>query len=170
MIKLLLRTLLTYLMIASTPLFALPSDRQQPIRIEADNALIDENTGITLYRGNVQVFQGTLLIEAAELKLIQRNRQLVQMIAVGNPAHFQQQVSKQGTLSNAYGNKLDYQIKKQQLTISGNAKVINDQDTFSGERIVYDLKRSIVDAYGGKKPGDKGRIQMIIQPDTGSDN
>ena len=43
---------------------ALPDDRQQPIHISADNALRDEKKGITIYRGNVVLNQGSLHISA----------------------------------------------------------------------------------------------------------
>ena len=50
--------------IATPPVAALPDDRDQPIRIEADEALRDEKQGFTRYEGNVKMDQGSLHIEA----------------------------------------------------------------------------------------------------------
>ena len=51
-------------LLAAPLTFALPEDRDQPIRIEADEALRDEKQGFTRYRGHVKMDQGTLHIEA----------------------------------------------------------------------------------------------------------
>lgn len=42
---------------------ALPSDREQPINIEADHAQLDDETGVTQYKGDAILTQGTLRIE-----------------------------------------------------------------------------------------------------------
>ena len=39
---------------------ALPDDKNQPIHIEADEAVRDERTGLTLYRGNVEIYMGSV--------------------------------------------------------------------------------------------------------------
>ena len=46
---------------------ALPEDRDQPIRITADQALRDEKQGFTVYSGNVNMDQGTLHIDADKI-------------------------------------------------------------------------------------------------------
>ena len=42
---------------------ALPEDRDQPMRITADKAERDDINGVTIYRGNVVLIQGTLKLE-----------------------------------------------------------------------------------------------------------
>lgn len=143
--------------------FALPTDRQQPIHISADSAQIDDNTGTTTYKGNVLMTQGSLEIRAANVSLYRINDEVSQIIATGSPANFRQQPSSDQPITDAFGEKLDYQITNQTVTISGKARVEQAGDTFSGERIVYQMDKAIVNAYSGK--GSSGqRVQMVIQP------
>ncbi len=143
--------------------FALPTDRQQPIHISADSAQIDDNTGTTTYKGNVLITQGSLEIRAANVDLHRVNDDVSQIIATGSPANFRQQPSAGQAITDAYGEKLDYQITDQTVTITGKARVEQAGDTFSGERIVYQMNKAIVNAYSGN--GSSGqRVQMIIQP------
>lgn len=143
---------------------ALPEDRAQPIHISADSARIDDTTGITHYKGDVTIRQGTLQIEAEEVELYRSNGDIDRMVATGTrtAAHFRQKPAAEQPWTDAWGRQLEYEIKKQSLTISGNGKVQQGKDHFSGERIVYNIKRAIVNAFGGKE--GKGRVQMVIQP------
>jgi len=60
--------LLAVLFVAfSGTVLALPDDREQPIRITADQALRDEKQGFTEYTGNVRMDQGSLHIEADKI-------------------------------------------------------------------------------------------------------
>ncbi|MCV6591070.1 MAG: lipopolysaccharide transport periplasmic protein LptA [Marinobacterium sp.] len=156
---LVLSTLLT-----STFSFALPEDRNQPVHVSADSASIDEKTGITLYQGDVVISQGSLQINADQVKLYRSNSGIDRLVATGRQkaAHFRQKPAQDQPWTDAWGQTMEYDVSKQSLTISGNGKVQQGKDRFSGERIVYNIKRSIVNAFGGKQ--GKGRIQMIIQP------
>lgn len=151
-------------LLASSYSFALPEDRNQPIHISADSARIDDKTGVTHYKGDVSIRQGTLLIEAEQVELHRADGDIERLIATSarSAAHFRQKPAAEQPWTDAWGSKLEYEISKQSLTISGNGKVQQGKDKFSGERIVYNIKRSIVNAFGGKQ--GKGRVQMVIQP------
>ena len=150
---------------------ALPSDADQPIHIAANSASINDKTGITTYKGNVIIKQGTLLIEAAVVDMYRGNDGVDKLIAKGSPAHFRQKPSKTEPYSDAWGKHLVYQVKSRKLTITKSAKVIQGEDTFTGEKIIYDLENSIVDAFGNENPKDttsNGRVFMVIQPKKGA--
>ena len=150
------------LLTVSSVASALPEDRKKPIHIAADSAQIDEKTGVTTYTGNVLITQGTMKIQAAKVSLYQKNRAVDRIVATGSPAQFSQQASADQAVTDAFGNSLEYQVKQQTITISGNARVEQDKNKFSGERIVYQMDKARVNAYGGKDSGQ--RVQMIIQP------
>ena len=42
--------------------FALSTDREQPINIEADQAEADDNLGVAIYKGDVVIVQGSMRI------------------------------------------------------------------------------------------------------------
>ena len=142
---------------------ALPTDRDQPIYISADHARIDETKGTTDYTGNVEMTQGSMVINAARVDLYREKNEVSRVVATGSLAKFSQQPSADQPVTDAYGETLEYKISEQTVTITGKARVEQNQDTFSGERIVYQMDKAVVNAYSGK--GTKGqRVQMVIQP------
>lgn len=148
---------------------ALPEDRDQPIRVSADSATINDKTGITTYKGNVVITQGSLLIEAEHVELYRNDGGVEKLIAKGKPSHFRQQSRKDSPYSDAWGLNMLYMLDDEELTITREAKVIQGEDTFTGEKIVYDLSRSIVNAFGNAEGESEsatgsGRVNMIIQP------
>ena len=70
---------------------ALPDDRDQPIRIEADEALRDEKQGFTRYEGHVRMDQGSLHIEADQITIYHDDKEADRILATGSPARLQQQ-------------------------------------------------------------------------------
>jgi len=141
---------------------ALPDDRNQPIQIAADQATIDDAQGVTSYSGNVQIEQGSMKITASKVDLYRSNGDVNRILATGN-VHFQQQAASDKPVTNAYGERMDYSIDRREITITGQARVVQQKDTFTGQKIVYNLDRSLVNAFGGE--GEKGqRVQMVIQP------
>lgn len=148
---------------------ALPEDREKPIHVSADSASIDEKTGFTVYLGDVKITQGTLLIEADRVEL-QRGDEGVEVVtAYGEQAHFRQKPDVDKPYTDAWGDTIIYKVEKEHLTLKKNAKVISEQDTFTGDRILYNLKTSIVDAFSDTKEGSAGRVEMIIQPSKNKD-
>ena len=146
---------------------ALPDDREQPIYITADSAKINDNTGITTYKGNVIIKQGSLLIEGEHVDMYRGDEGVDKLIATGSLAHFRQRPNKGDPYSDAWGKHMVYQVDDQKLTITEDAKVIQAQDTFTGNKIIYDLDKSIVDAFGGVSTDENGtpeRVIMVIQP------
>lgn len=153
-------------LLISPATFALESDASQPIHISADSASRNEQTGITRYNGNVELTQGTLKIAGQTVEIRQNNDgSVATIIARGDLAHFQQQAKPNEPLTHAYGKVLDYNIATEALVITGNAKVTQGDDRFSGNRIVYDIQKSTVNAYSDSNKADNGqRVQMVIQP------
>lgn len=149
--------------------FALESDRDQPIYVAADRASIDDNTGITVYTGNVDITQGSMILRGDRVELRRDAEGNVdQIISNGTPAYFEQQPSEEQAVTVATGDKLDYGVGSQLLKIIGDAKVTQAGDEFTGARINYDMEKALVDAFSDSK-SDK-RVRMVIQPrsDSGS--
>ncbi|BBB27278.1 lipopolysaccharide transport periplasmic protein LptA [Amphritea japonica] len=142
---------------------ALPEDARQAIHITADSATRNDKTGITIYSGDVILTQGSMKITGKSLELRQTGKAVSSIIAKGNLAQFQQRPAANKEITHAYGKVLDYNIHTKELEITGQAKVSQGTDSFSGNRIVYDMKKSTVNAFGDSS--SKGeRVQMIIQP------
>jgi len=139
---------------------ALPDDREKPMDAIANNATLDDKTGLTTLTGDVNVVQGSMNIKANKLVIYKdKNGDISKMIATGSPAFFSQQQQLNQPVSKAWGSTMNYSIAKQTVTITGNARVEQLKDKFTGQKIVYHMDKALVEATGGKQ-----RVKMILQP------
>ena len=66
------------------PASALSTDREEPIEIEADSAEADDLKGITIYRGDVIITQGTLRITGSQVTIhYSKGNDFEKMITLG---------------------------------------------------------------------------------------
>jgi lipopolysaccharide export system protein LptA len=150
--------------------WALPSDRNQPIDIEADHAELDDANGITQYKGKAILTQGTLRIEGDIITFYyDANKQLTKAVAQGNLATYQQ-VQKPGEAPvRARALQMEYHAKAQKIFLLGQGHVWQAGDEFSGNKIEYDINKNVVNAnsapveVAGEKQ-ESGRVHIIIQP------
>ncbi|KGK43099.1 lipopolysaccharide transporter [Nitrincola sp. A-D6] len=162
--KTLILSLITGLLMLSQTAHALPEDQEQPIYVSADHASMNELTGVAVYTGSVEIRQGTMLMLGSRVEMHRDNTgSISRILSTGSPAEFHQQASTNQPLTKAYGLRMDYQVPTQTVTITENARVLQDADEFTGERIVYDMDKSVVDAFRSESQ-DGQRVQMIIQP------
>jgi lipopolysaccharide export system protein LptA len=140
---------------------ALSSDRNQPMDVEADRADIDDKRGVSVYRGNVKITQGTLRLTAEELTLHTRDGEVVRAIAVGKPATYRQRPDGKDQDVEAEALKMEYFADRQKLILTDKASVRQAGDSFRSERIDYDIAADVVKG-GTGSPGD--RVRITIQP------
>src|SRR3989338_4838179 len=148
--------------------WALPTDREQPIRVQADSAELDDKQGVAVYRGDVVITQGTLKITGETVTITQdKNGEIEVFTSVGKPAYYEQKPSADKQIVKAYGLTIQYFAANERIVLIDQAKVIQEGNTFEGEKIVYDTQRQIVNA--GRATGTnlsvpRPRIDMVIQP------
>jgi lipopolysaccharide export system protein LptA len=154
--------------LGSAAAWALPSDREQPIRIQADSAELDDKQGVAVYRGDVIITQGTLKITGDTVTITQTASGDIDVFtSVGNLAYYEQKPAADKEIVKAYGRTIQYFSSNERIVLIDQAKVIQEGNTFEGEKIVYDTQRQIVNA--GRATGTnvstpRPRIDMIIQP------
>ncbi len=141
---------------------ALPTDRDQPIHIDADTADLDQKAGILTYIGNVVIDQGSIHIEAAKAVIYSKNSEVYRVVATGGPAHFQQQPELNKPLVKAQGNSLVYDISSEKLTITEHARVEQNGSVITGDVINYDIHLATVEA--GRRTENSERVKVILQP------
>ena len=144
---------------------ALKADRKQPIKVEADKANIEKQSGISTYSGHVVIRQGSLIITADKLKLYTKNGKLERMVANGKPATFNQR-GAQGKNVRANANKITFHMKRNVAIFEGKANLMQGDNTFNSNRIIYNANTNSVDA--GKSSGG-GRVIITISPDSNND-
>ncbi len=140
---------------------ALPTDRDQPIKVSADNASFDEKTGLAVYRGRVVVRQGTLELTADEVTLtVGKDGAVQKTVAKGKPARYQQQPDEKRGLVTAEASTIEYDARNEKITLAGNAKLKQDSSSFSGANISYSIRGQQIDAKGD----GNSRVELVFPP------
>lgn len=169
MTRIKLFTTLTLLLSITSITYALPTDNQQPINVQADSADLDNNKGILVYRGNVIITQGSMKV-LGHTVTITRNKsgEIEMMTSQGSPAYYEQKPSVDDPVVKSYAQTIQYQVAKKLVILIDNAKVIQKNNVFTGDKIVYDTSRKLISA-GNKNqatPGTKhSRINVVLEPE-----
>ena len=154
----------------TTNCLALSSDQNQPIELEADSADLNDLEGISIYKGDVILTQGSTQLQASTLTLFHNKKhKLTKIEAIGTPASFKQRPDGQNSDVKAKANKMLYFVNKDTVYLYENAIFFQDKNSFRGDQIVYDTKNNIVKAASKKTPTGKGktkpkgRVKVVIQ-------
>jgi lipopolysaccharide export system protein LptA len=140
-------------------------DRNQPIHVVADSAELNEVTGVGVYRGDVRITQGSMVLTADRVTVFAPGRELQKLIAEnddqGDKAKFRQLTDAGDTLT-ARSRRMEYVPDENRITLLEDAVLRNGANRFAADRIVYDIARRIVDAGGGEVGG---RVEMTLVPE-----
>lgn len=159
------------LLYSATPvIYALSTDKDQPMTVEADSVEIDDKRGITVYRGGIDVKQGSMHVTGSTLVIERVDGKVKTITVVGKPARYSQRPDNKKEDVVATASKLQVYPKRNLIRLERNAKIVQEGNTFTGNIIEYDNKKNIIKAKGNIGETDtgsqsKGRIRMIIKPD-----
>jgi lipopolysaccharide export system protein LptA len=143
------------LLILHAEVNALSTDQDKPFEVEADSAIVDENLGSTIYRGDVSIVQGSLKILADEIEIITSGGDVVQIIARTDEnsdrlAHLEQQPDNKERVF-AEARSINYYIQEQRVNLTGEARLRQMGDEFTGEIVYYDVGQGIVNLKSGSE-------------------
>ena len=159
--------------LGSVNALALPTDRDQPIHIQSDDAQLDDKQGVAVYTGGVVITQGSMKITGNKVTVTRAaNGDVDVFTAVGNLAYYEQKPAVDKPIVQAYAVTIQYFASQDRIVLIYKAKVINDGNTSEGEKIVYDTVRQVVNAgraTGTKITAPRPRIDMVIQPKKKTD-
>lgn len=171
-LKLIIALLFTILMNSAV---ALSTDKQQDMEIEADSAEMDDIKGITIYRGDVVVVQGSMRITGHTLTVHFNDAGDMELaIMHGNPATYRQLPDNSDAYDEAESLEMEYYALKDFVILIDEALVIKpDGSRMTGSRIEYDTVLSQVKAKGstkttkakddGAKNKKDGRVKITIK-------
>ena len=140
---------------------ALPEDRDQPIRITADQALRDEKQGFTVYSGNVRMDQGSLHIDADKITVYHSAEETDRIVAEGSPAHLQQRPERDKGLMHANAEVIEYFKAEERVHLSKAARIEQDGAIVTGETIEYFISEQLVRADSDQSSADS-RVEVVI--------
>lgn len=148
--------------------FALESDRNQPIEIEADQGSLDQANQVTTFSGNVIIKQGSLNIRAGSVKVSRDAKGQQSMAATGNPVRFGQTLDGNKGRVEGQANNVEYSSATGVVKLTGNAKVQRGGDRAEGASIVYNTRTEVYTVSGSKAVSGKSgkRVTVVIQPNN----
>lgn len=159
------------LTLCSLPVWAEKTDAQKPIEISADRGTLDQAKGVTVWRGNVIMNQGTLHATADEVTVTQDAQGHQTLHGVGSLATFRQKLdAKPGNTGPTYvdgvARVVDYTSSTNTVVLTGSARVTRGKDVVNGDKIIYNTQTEIYNVVSTGEPGSptKGRVTVIIQP------
>jgi len=158
-----LRNQLFFLALTGLPMlsWALSSDRQQPMLIEADRVELDDASGISIYRGRVKVAQGTLILTGETMTVHNKGNAIEKVIMEGTPATYQQRPDNKDQDVHAKALRMEYYTNPEHIIMLKQAEVEQQGDVLRSERIEYDMAKDQVSA-GTDQPDE--RVHITIQP------
>lgn len=81
-------TLMFWLLINANPSFSLPTDRENPVKIRADRAKLDQKKGLNVYQGAVTIDQGSTHLSGDTVYVFyDKANQVTEVIALANSKH-----------------------------------------------------------------------------------
>lgn len=145
--------------------FALPSDSEQDLLLEAETLEYNEPSGTITYSGDVLMQQGSMKIHADKVIIHGNIDRATRVVAIGKPAQFEQTPQEGEEPVQARANELEYMVSNKSLLLQGDASLKQEGTSLSGNRIEYDVQHSVVKA-GSLQQGsdDKKRVRMVIPP------
>ena len=156
--------------LGSVSAWALPTDQAQPIRIQADDAQLDDKNGVATYKGDVIITQGSMKVTGNKVTITRTAAGDIDVVtSVGNLAYFEQlQTAGDTKPVQGWGVTIQYHASQDRVVLIDKAKVIDkDGNITQGEKIVYDTTKKLASA--GRATGtnvteSRPRIDMVIQP------
>ena len=166
------RAVAALLLASAAHALALPDDTDQPISIAADRAEHDDARRITIYRGNVEVDQGSLHITGDNVTIQFDGQDGVAKITVlGAPAHFRQLSGTGASQRRAWAKRMEYFPEEDLIMLLGEARYEKDGSHVRANRLVYDSRnarfKALTDAASGGDRTDAkapGRVRIEIKP------
>lgn len=148
------------------PVLANEKDFSLPIEIGSNSQFIDGKNKTALYKDNVLITQGSLVIEADEVEVIASGgsgREI--FVARGKPASYSQKL-EDGNPVSAKANEIRYEVAKRTISLSGNAELRQDSSQVKGDNITFDMITEQLLATGGNQEDGKGRVTTVFTPES----
>ncbi len=142
---------------------ALDSDRMQVMNAHANNATINQQTGISLYQDHVVATQGTTSLFADTVIIKQdSHHQLTEVIAYGKPAMYKTipEVGKAELTATAL--EIHYYPLEHRVQLLHDAVVIQEGNRYAAPLIYYDLLKQTVQS----PASTQGHTTILLMPHT----
>lgn len=146
----------------SSASFALSSDQNKPVDIEARKVIMKEKQGISHYSGGVKIIQGSRNISGDSITIHSKTEGISKVVIKGKPASFSQ-LNDEGDTTDASANEMIFYVKKDLLIMKQNAVLKQKDNIFRSEKISYNTAKDEISA-GTQDAPDNERVKITIHP------
>ncbi len=147
------------------------ADRDKPVNLEANRITIDDAKKTQVLEGNVQLTQGTLMIRAEKIIVVQDANGFnkgTAFAANNKLATFRQKREGKDEYIEGEAERIEYDGRADKVELFNRAYIKSGQDEVRGRYIAYDGKTENYVAASSSPAGDKGsgseRVHAVIQP------
>lgn len=157
------------LALTAAPTLAEKSDREKPVDLEADKVSVDDVKKTLVFEGNVALTQGTLMIRASRLVVIQDAQGFQKGTAFGTPATFRQKREGREDHIEGEAERIEHNAQESRTEFFNKARVRSGGDDVSGNYIHFNGLTEQYHVTGapagapGATPGDT-RVRATLQP------
>ena len=143
---------------------ALPSDRSQPVAVEADRVELDQQANRSTYTGQVRMRQGTMVVTGDRIVAEHdtKGASIRQATVDGAPATYEQVLKPNEPPVHARAKRMIYNAQQQTLHLIGEAYVSQGTNNLAGNDILYNLATNRMVAQGSENK--RIRIQFTPPP------
>ncbi len=145
------------------------ADRSKPVNIEADRLSLDDLKKESVFEGNVQLTQGSLMLRADRVVVRQDEGGFNYAFATGTPAYFRQKREGFDEYIEGFAQRLEYDGKQDKVEMFTDARVKKGIDEVRGDYISYNAVTEFYEVVGGgtavaTPSNPQGRVRAVIQP------
>jgi lipopolysaccharide export system protein LptA len=145
------------------------TDRTKPVNIEADRLALDDLKKESVFEGNVQLTQGSLMLRADRVVVRQDEQGFNYAFATGAPAYFRQKREGFDEYIEGFAQRLEYDGKQDKVEMFTEARVKKGIDEVRGDYISYNAVTEFYEVTGGgtaaaTPSNPQGRVRAVIQP------
>lgn len=140
--------------------YARSEDNDEPIQISADTAELNDKTGISIYRGDVEMVQGTRILTGDTITVHSVDDEVKKVISVGQPATYQE-TTDDGDIVFSEAEEMIFYRDEEKVEMFRKAMVTQEDNTIRSEYILYLAEEGFIDT-----GTNQDRVNITIQPDS----
>ena len=130
----------------------------QTLEVEADSVTFNENTGVSVYHGNVKIVRGEITLRGDAIEVFTKDGAVSRLISTARPSRLVRNAPERTLRAEA--RRIEYQAAQGIIDLRGAARIHDDRKSLTGDHIIYDTRKKIVKAMKGEN-----RVKLTLQPE-----
>lgn len=135
-----------------------------PIVIDSETSESDLRSGITRFGGNVTITRGPMRVDADQGVVRQVDGEMTEIELTGDPTTWEDTL-EDGSVVTGRAERIHFDIVDNVVTLTGDARLVHEQGSYTGEELVYDLDTESLAGRGS----DGNRVRVVIEPEAVED-